>query len=112
MIVYMSILQSFREDRGDFQTDTTSEKRRMMTNALKKSHAIWNTSWIVPNESKRASAVLAGMLKKVNKEHDSIQGFSGAPGAAEMSQAIEVSDLSLNGMCCRLCSSATTLILW
>jgi hypothetical protein len=111
MIVYMSILQSYREGRGDFQTDTASEKRRRMIKALKKSHAIWNASWLVPNESKRAAAVLAGMLKKVNNEHDSVQGFSGAPDTGEMSRAIAVSDLSLNGMCRRLYSSATTLIL-
>jgi hypothetical protein len=111
MIVYMSILQSSREGRGDFQTDTASEKRRRMINALKKSHAIWNASWLVPNESKRAAAVLAGMLKKVNNEHDPIQGFSGAPDTGEMRRAIAVSDLSLNGICRRPYSSATTLIL-
>jgi hypothetical protein len=111
MIVYLSIRQSSRGDRGDFQTDTVPEKRRRMINALKKSHAIWNASWIVPKESKRAAAVLAGMLKKVNNEHDPIQGFSGALDTGEMSRAIAVSDLSLNGICRRLYSSATTLIL-
>jgi hypothetical protein len=102
MIVYMSILQSSSEYRDDFQTDTASETRRRMVNALEQSHTIWKCGWIVSTESKRAAAVLAVMLKKINNEHDSIQGFSSAPETAKQGQAMTVSDLSLNGMFCNL----------